>query len=80
MFSTLKVKRSQKFVWGLSNGIHPGTLQTIRLKLRSKNFNLEVKKLMRRNFLSIKSPNSSRISIKILGFSLLEINIDIYDI
>jgi hypothetical protein len=33
MFSSLKVKRSQKFVWGLSDGIRPGSLKNNRTQV-----------------------------------------------
>jgi hypothetical protein len=41
LFSILKVSRSQKFVWGLPDGIRPGALKTIELKLSSENLNLK---------------------------------------
>jgi hypothetical protein len=41
MIISLKVKRSQKFVWGLPHTeFSPGAWKRIGLKLKSENFNL----------------------------------------
>jgi hypothetical protein len=43
MLSTSNVYRSQKFVWGLPDGISPGGQKPIGLKLSSENLNLKRK-------------------------------------
>jgi hypothetical protein len=47
MFSTLKMLRSQKFVWELSKGIRTGNLENIRAQVNFKKSKPEKEKCLR---------------------------------